>query len=220
MSDARDTWPAEQRKPRDGPLLQSINDNLEEEVSSTASSSHHSLRNILPSKDAGTSNADEQSEEEDGEDETTSSSGSEDSGDDSMADSGVSSSEEEELSGEGSRTTPFTTDAVQKSNLRSRLQTFLPQLQQANAELDSGEDSHDKRLDEVPDNAEHYIEMDLGLGVLSEQEDEAGEVRIPQSKEEEGYGNNAGAHEIKLERTNGDSPTLNSVSKRKIEELG
>lgn len=55
------------------------------------------------------------------------------------------------------------------SALQSRLSAFLPELQRANADLE--EDpvaARTQRLDQVGDDEEHYIEMNLGLGVLKE----------------------------------------------------
>lgn len=49
------------------------------------------------------------------------------------------------------------------SDLRSKISTFLPQLRAANANL-----GDDDRIDAVGDDEDHYIEMDLGLGVLKE----------------------------------------------------
>jgi Domain of unknown function (DUF4598) len=54
------------------------------------------------------------------------------------------------------------------SDLRSRLSMLLPQLQKANAELQSSDEALNRRLDDVDDDEEHYIEMNLGLGVLKE----------------------------------------------------
>jgi hypothetical protein len=52
------------------------------------------------------------------------------------------------------------------SDLHSRIATFLPQLRKANEDLVNAEEDH--RLDAVADDEDHYIEMDLGLGVLKE----------------------------------------------------
>lgn len=52
------------------------------------------------------------------------------------------------------------------SALRSRIAAFLPQLRQANEDLTNAEDDH--RIDTIADDQDHYIEMDLGLGVLKE----------------------------------------------------
>lgn len=42
-------------------------------------------------------------------------------------------------------------------------------MQKANAELETDPDVAAKRIDDVDDNEEQYIEMNLGLGVLKEQ---------------------------------------------------
>lgn len=54
------------------------------------------------------------------------------------------------------------------SDLSTRLSSFLSALQKANADLQDPSDILAKRVDEVADDEEHYIEMDLGLGVLKE----------------------------------------------------
>lgn len=53
-------------------------------------------------------------------------------------------------------------------DLRTRLSVFLPQLQKANADLDNATKAGLRQLDEVADDEDHYIEMNLGLGVLKE----------------------------------------------------
>lgn len=52
------------------------------------------------------------------------------------------------------------------SDLPSRIAAFLPQLRKANEDLVGAE--ADLRIDAVADDQDHYIEMDLGLGVLKE----------------------------------------------------
>jgi hypothetical protein len=59
-------------------------------------------------------------------------------------------------------------DLVQASDLRSRLASFLPELQKANTMLQKPGAGLDSRIDDVKDSEEHYIEMELGLGVLRE----------------------------------------------------
>lgn len=54
------------------------------------------------------------------------------------------------------------------SDLRQRLASFLPQLKSANAALNPIETA---QLDRVDEGEEHYIEMDLGLGVLEGEKD-------------------------------------------------
>lgn len=53
-------------------------------------------------------------------------------------------------------------------DLRTRLSAFLPQLQKANADLENSTEAGLRHLDDVADDEEHYIEMNLGLGVLKE----------------------------------------------------
>jgi Domain of unknown function (DUF4598) len=69
------------------------------------------------------------------------------------------------------------------SDLRTRLSSFLPELQKANADLHDSSEVSARRLDEVADDEEHYIEMNLGLGVLKERKSgamEAHDVRLEQ----------------------------------------
>jgi Domain of unknown function (DUF4598) len=54
------------------------------------------------------------------------------------------------------------------SSLHARLSSFLPELQKANAELELPAETLSRRLDDVGDDEEHYIEMSLGLGVFKE----------------------------------------------------
>lgn len=53
-------------------------------------------------------------------------------------------------------------------DLCARLSSFLPTLRKANAELQDPSEVLARRLDDVADDVEHYIEMSLGLGVLTE----------------------------------------------------
>ena len=116
--------------------------------------------------------------------------------------------------------------AAGNSDLRSRLQNFLPQLQQANAELEDADVLVEKRIDRVSDDEEHYIEMNLGLGVLGERKRRADdEIRLETSDMEdeddelENEGDDATAMQddvlahLRGERVSG-------VKKRKIEDLG
>jgi len=64
------------------------------------------------------------------------------------------------------------------SDLRSRLASFLPQMKAANDELDDPGRAAAKRIDEVGDGEERYIEMDLGLGVLKELRRETGTLGV------------------------------------------
>jgi hypothetical protein len=77
--------------------------------------------------------------------------------------------------------------AEQASNLRSRLEAFLPKLEKANAELDDADDISERRIDHVPDDDEHYIEMNLELGVLSERKDHGkeGQLKFRESSSED-----------------------------------
>jgi hypothetical protein len=100
----------------------------------------------------------------DPEDEETSSSGS------SSGDEVDSDEEEEDAEDAGTPTTSSPSAASKLSSsptaLKSRLASFIPQLQQANAELETDPEISTKRMDDVADDEEQYIEMNLGLGVL------------------------------------------------------
>lgn len=112
------------------------------------------------SEDSISSSDEDEEDDVDEAEEETSSSGSSD--DESSG--GSESDNVVNLTGSSSRP-PKITAQPPLSDLGSRLSALLPELKQANAELHS---SLDKQLDHVPDDEEHYIEMDLGLGVLKE----------------------------------------------------
>jgi hypothetical protein len=59
------------------------------------------------------------------------------------------------------------TSAALSTDLKTRLASFIPQLQQANATLETDPEAATKQVDHVDDEEEQYIEMDLGLGVLT-----------------------------------------------------
>ena len=54
------------------------------------------------------------------------------------------------------------------SKLQSRIATFLPQLRKANEDLVNADG--EMRIDKLTEGQDHYIEMDLGLGVLKERQ--------------------------------------------------
>ncbi|KAI8581841.1 hypothetical protein K450DRAFT_231407 [Umbelopsis ramanniana AG] len=61
-----------------------------------------------------------------------------------------------------------------KSDLMARLQTFLPELESANRQLDQQVSVDPKKVDiENVDDNEQYIEMNLGLGVFEEKKPSA-----------------------------------------------
>ena len=68
---------------------------------------------------------------------------------------------DDQRSGAASNNTP---------DLQARILSFLPELQKANLSLEASEIAKLKRIDEVDDSVEDYIEMNLGLGVLTEKE--------------------------------------------------
>lgn len=74
---------------------------------------------------------------------------------------------------------PKTASTLVDVDLKSRIAAFLPQLKQANETLRA-----DQRIDDVADDEDHYIEMDLGLGVLKEKRRSAtnsGEIQTRES---------------------------------------
>lgn len=173
------------------------------------------------------------------EEETTSSSGSEESESESEESSEQEDTENdeeesptEELTISGPPQTTTRTTAIRsrpQSDLRSRLQNFLPQLQRANAELGDPDFILSNRIDDVSNEAEHYIEMDLGLGILSERESPTEELKIPKPRaeeesdhmsiaEEEITGENEALEEDVLARLKGQQ--VKRGAKRKVEELG
>ncbi|KAJ9496617.1 hypothetical protein LTR99_004941 [Exophiala xenobiotica] len=118
-------------------------------------------------------------------------------------------------------------------DLQSRLQAFLPQLERANAELTTTADALGRRVDHVDDDEEHYIEMDLGLGVLSERRKRReGEIRVDredsssdgtENDDEVGDGKEGDEEEMGqqtniLARLRGEKAS--GGTKRKIEDLG
>jgi hypothetical protein len=118
-------------------------------------------------------------------------------------------------------------------DLQSRLQAFLPQLERANAELTATADALGRRVDHVDDDEEHYIEMDLGLGVLSERRNgRDGEIRVDsedsssdgtENDDEVGDGKEGDEEEVErqtdiLARLRGEKAS--GGTKRKIEDLG
>lgn len=104
------------------------------------------------------------SSDDDGEDEANSAEDIEES----SASNGHSSEEDERVQELSVLRKPPISAMNQASDLRTRLSTFLPELRKANADLQNSPDGRVNRLDEVPEDEEHYIEMNLGLGVLKE----------------------------------------------------
>ena len=112
--------------------------------------------------------------------------------------------------------------------LKSRLASFLPKLQQANAELETDPEAATKRIDDVADDEEQYIEMNLGLGVLKAKPtaDKASAVKTRLQEDSDSYDeedtvsseDDAGAETTEVgvvDKLRGVRPT-----KRKIEEVG
>lgn len=130
-------------------------------------------------------------------DDETSSSGSSSDGDDDFEEdqesyqSGGNSKdnlEEVKATSPSRQTSKFSTKPTlgQTSDLQSRLQAFLPKLEKANAELENTDDIKQRRIDDVAEDDEHYIEMNLQLGVLSERKtgDRDGKLKFRESGSE------------------------------------
>lgn len=120
-------------------------------------------------------------------------------------------------------------DGNQPSDLRSRLQAFLPKLKKANAELENTDNIEEQRIDHVPEDEERYIEMNLELGVLSERKDgdEDGNVKLREPSEDGDDDIDAStvkksleaeSHQGVMSQLKGEKPQHSQ--KRKIEELG
>jgi Domain of unknown function (DUF4598) len=97
-------------------------------------------------------------------------------------------------------------------DLRARLATFLPQISKANETL-----SDAQRIDDVGDDEQQYIEMNLGLGVLSEQKQSQDEIqtRLADSGTESDDDSNP-SRELKLTADTSDQP---AKKRRKVEEV-
>ncbi|KIW64671.1 hypothetical protein PV04_09589 [Phialophora macrospora] len=225
MSGHADERLVKRRKTRPQPLLQEINAWEDGDISSTTSSS--SSENLLPIRHAqrlrrvitpageDESSTDSENIGVEEEEETSTSSESEDTKGDGPSE--VESSDENEgVHVEGTKAQQLTGRPAPEPDLKLRLQAFLPQLQQANAELETLRASHDLRIDQISDDADHYIEMDLGLGVLAEEENESEEIKIPRAQWKGDETSTAEGIKVSVDRLQGDS----SKTKRKIEELG
>lgn len=70
------------------------------------------------------------------------------------------------------------------NDLKSRLSAFLPQMEKANKELEDAGDALNHRIDDVGADEDRYIEMNLGLGVLSEEQD-GNDIRFESSSQSE-----------------------------------
>jgi hypothetical protein len=228
MSEHADERRAKRRKTHTQPMLQDMNAWEDGDVSSTTSSSssevllpiRHSqrLHKVITPPGEDESSTDNENVGAEDEDETTTSSGSDDSEDDEPSE--VESSDEKEgVHDEEASAQQLARAPAPEPDLKSRLQAFLPQLQQANSELESLGASHDRRIDQISDDADQYIEMDLGLGVLAEQEGETEEIKIPRAQGKGDDASDAEACEgikVSVNRVHGHS----SKTKRTIEELG
>lgn len=137
--------------------------------------------------------------QEDVDDDETSSSGSSSDGADDLEedqgsyqsggnDQGNLGGHEAKASSSSRQSAKFSTKPTvgQVSDLQSRLQAFLPKLEKANAELENTDDVKQRRIDDVAEDDEHYIEMNLQLGVLSERKtgDKDGKLKFRESGSE------------------------------------
>ncbi|KAL2438448.1 hypothetical protein ABEF95_009144 [Exophiala dermatitidis] len=203
---------------------------LKKTPSSKKVSTRQSPNQQQPTDDQESESESDQEETE----ETTSSSGSDESdedehseGEDSDEENASSDDLDSSLLSQGPLQRPTALPPIgERSGLKSRLQEFLPQLQKANADLGSSSDLLDKRIDHVDDGAEQYIEMNLGLGVLSEQQPgKDDEVRLEPTTDtttDEGSGaeqRTENPAEHVLARLRGEK-AQKAANKRKVEELG
>lgn len=238
MSEDQGQRPAKQRKTWGRPLLMENDGVDDEDISSTTSSSssevllpgppsRQSFRSFVSPADERQFTTHQDSREESEDEETTTSSESSDSEDDSTSGEESSDGDGEESDSEVLSASQFATTPTPASSLHSRLQNLLPQLQRANAELERSGDVNSSRVDEISDDAEQYIEMDLSLGVLTEQGSGIEEMRILPSSEGEDHTRGKEGVDEMGERIQGQNSTQmvptgsarRSATKRKIEEL-
>lgn len=112
---------------------------------------------------------------------------------DDTSSSGTSSDEEdsEDEDEEGAAGSNMPKPPVMRRNinndLKSRLSAFLPQMEKANKELEDAGDALNHRIDDVGEDEDRYIEMNLGLGVLSEEQD-GNDIRFGSSSQSESDG--------------------------------
>jgi hypothetical protein len=223
MSDHPAQRPTKQRKMKGPPFLPEMQP-LDDDISSTASSSSSEAVLPLQSQPHNLSNTvvfghnesfidrDRAVEGHAGDAETTTSSESEESSEEGSAE--VTPSDEEEEMSQGERVSSGLARVPgQMPSITSRLQNFLPRLQQANAELEQEEDLQRRRVDDVPEGTEHYIEMDLSLGVLSEQ----GGDRDVGLGGEDGDSQDSYGEGIEVQLSSADKEEKST--KRKIEEM-
>jgi hypothetical protein len=137
-----------------------VNENDESDSEDYSSESELSSDTEM-SSDSNISSSDSDDEGEDEDDEHVSSIGDATSDQDSLDDFNTIS-----LPTQSKPAISNSTSMSDFSELHLRITTFLPQLREANEDLVNVKDDH--RIDAVADDQDHYIEMDLGLGVLKE----------------------------------------------------
>lgn len=105
------------------------------------------------------------------------------------------------------------------SDLKARLSKLLPELQKANADLTAPGNSSKHRIDAVNEDEDHYIEMDLGLGVLQEvQETDRDHIIVPKdNSSSRSSSDTEDADAIEMISRSKEQPE--KPSKRKIEEI-
>ena len=117
---------------------------------------------------------------------------------------------------------PTHDEPTHQPDLKSRLASFLPQLAAANQTL-----SHSERIDDVSDGEEQYIEMNLGLGVLSETPENGKakggeeEIRTRENEDDDESGEDGNGEDllsVLVSNVKSDSGTKRD-RKRKIEEI-
>ena len=163
------------------------------------------------------------------EDDETSSSGS--SSDETESDE-IDANEDEEGTGRNqpiiaSAPSSVPETATSSTTLKSRLTSFLPQLQQANAELATDPDVAAKRIDAVSDEEEQHIEMNLGLGVLKAKPttEKAATLKTTVSDDNESSDDITSVSEDEIGTENSSTDIIDKLKgvkpvKRNIEEVG
>jgi hypothetical protein len=225
MADDVAARPAKQLKTHGQPFLQEVRMSAaaDDSASVTTSSSSSSesatpdrqtrlpLRSMIAAEEDSSSSGEE--EHSDKETETTSSSDSDDSDNSDDSDEGVS---EDNGSSPAATSTHIPPEAapIMAPSLAARVQSFLPQLQQANREMTASKES---QIDNVTDEAKHYIEMDLSLGVLAEEQSDDEEIKIPQGMTEREKDSEDG---LEGQMTMSMEMHTRKTTKRKIEEVG
>jgi hypothetical protein len=228
MDECEDQRPPKQRKKYGRPFLPEVVSDIDDDGSSTTSSSgsesEKAVRRVtrMPTRSrtaAGVNPApdtDEVATESDSDTDTSSSDSSSSDGDGETGD---------DISEDDTSTSPrlFPDDDEvahhEIPTLTARLMEFLPQLERANAELQK-DDSGSHRLDVGHEDDEQYIEMDLSLGVLEQRPVEDVEMPLTLAGAELQESDDLVRHELPSQSAStAQGKSHHQTRKRKIEEL-